>query len=116
MQAALVLFDVQKARATKQWDLRTLTCRPGHVGGEHESSSQAESMLSLRLLVPHYLPAWCSSGTSAIGIGDVQRRQWRRFRAWEPGRSREVTVGRAVRHDILRRDPAGGPDVPAELS
>jgi hypothetical protein len=34
MQAALVLFDVQTARATKQWDLRTLISRPGHRGGE----------------------------------------------------------------------------------
>jgi hypothetical protein len=28
LQAALVLFDVQTARATKQWDLRMLTSRP----------------------------------------------------------------------------------------
>jgi hypothetical protein len=70
MQAALVLFNVQTARATKQWNLRTLTSRPG--GGELERSSQAESMLSLRRLVPHFLPTWCfcksTIGTSAAAV------------------------------------------------
>jgi hypothetical protein len=75
MQAALVLFYVQTAQ--KQWDLHTLTSRPGHGGGELESSSQAEVMLSLRRLVPHYLPFWCSSCKSTIGIGDVPLLQWR---------------------------------------
>jgi hypothetical protein len=66
MQAALVLFDVQTARATKQWNLRTLISRPGYEGDELERSSQGESMLLLRRLVPHYLPAWCFC-TSTIG-------------------------------------------------
>jgi hypothetical protein len=45
LEAALVLFDVQTGRATKQWILRTLTSLPGHGGGELERSSQAGSML-----------------------------------------------------------------------
>jgi hypothetical protein len=57
MQAVLVLFDVQTARATKEWNLRTLTSRLGHGGGELERSSQEESMLSLRRVVPHFLTA-----------------------------------------------------------